>query len=182
MVRKLKPNVVCWLFLTSYTDGLRKELASFPLETKWNRSFLTPFSEAVILLGENEWGFLGSASGKEPTCQCGRHETWLWSLGPEDPREEELATHSSIIAWKIPRTEDPGGLQSIGSQGVWHDWSDLNEVKLLSRVWLLVTPWTVAYHAPQSMGFSRQESWSGLPFSSPGNLLDPGIELRSPVL
>ena len=39
-----------------------------------------------------------------------------------------------------------------------------------------VTPWTVAYQAPPSMGFSRQEYWSGLPFPSPGDLLDPGIE------
>ena len=50
------------------------------------------------------------------------------------------------------------------------------EVKLLSRVWLFATPWTVAYQVPPSMGFSRQEYWSGLPFPSPGGLLDPGIE------
>ena len=42
------------------------------------------------------------------------------------------------------------------------------------------TPWTVAHQAPQSMGFSRQEYWSGLPFPSPGDLPDPGIEPRSP--
>ena len=42
-----------------------------------------------------------------------------------------------------------------------------------------MTPWTVAYLAPQSMGFSRQEYWSGLPFPSPGDLLNPGIEPRS---
>ena len=46
----------------------------------------------------------------------------------------------------------------------------------------LVTPWTVARHAPLSMGFSRQEYWSGLPFPSPGDLLDPGIEPRYPAL
>ena len=45
-----------------------------------------------------------------------------------------------------------------------------------------VTPWTVAYQASQSMGFSRQEYWSGLPFPSPGDLPDPGIETRSPAL
>ena len=54
-------------------------------------------------------------------------------------------------------------------------------MKLLSRVWLLETPWTVAYQAPPSMGFSRQEYWSGLPFPSPGDLLNPGIELGSPA-
>ena len=46
---------------------------------------------------------------------------WVQSLGGEDPLEEEMATHSSILAWRIPRTEEPGGLQSMGLQGVRHD-------------------------------------------------------------
>ena len=49
------------------------------------------------------------------------------------------------------------------------------KVKLLHRVWLFVTPWTVAYQVPPSMGFSRQEYWSGSPFPYPGDLPDPGI-------
>ena len=48
-------------------------------------------------------------------------ETWVRSLGQEDPLQEEMATHSSILAWEIPRTEEPGGLQSMGSQRVRHD-------------------------------------------------------------
>ena len=56
------------------------------------------------------------------------------------------------------------------------------KVKSLSRVWLFVTPWTVARQAPPSMGFSRQEYWSGLPLSSPGDLPDSGIKLTSPAL
>ena len=55
-------------------------------------------------------------------------------------------------------------------------------VQSLSRVRLFVTPWTVACQAPPSMGFSRQGYWSGLSFSSPGNLPDPGIEPGSPAL
>ena len=55
-------------------------------------------------------------------------------------------------------------------------------MKSLSRVRLVVTPWTVAYQASPSMGFSRQEHWSGLPFLSPGDLPDPGIEPGSPAL
>ena len=55
------------------------------------------------------------------------------------------------------------------------------KVKSLSRVGLFVTPWTVAYQVPPSMGFSRQEYWSGLPFPSPGDLPDPGIEPGSPT-
>ena len=48
-------------------------------------------------------------------------ESQIQSLGQEDPLEEDIATHSSILAWRIPWTEDPGGLQSIGSQRVGHD-------------------------------------------------------------
>ena len=55
-------------------------------------------------------------------------------------------------------------------------------VKSLSRVRLFTTPWTAAHQAPLSMGFSRQEYWSGLPFPSPGDLPDPGIEPRSLAL
>ena len=56
------------------------------------------------------------------------------------------------------------------------------KVKLLSCVRLFATPWTVAYQGPLSMGFSRQEYWSGLPFPSPGDVPKPGIEPGSPAL
>ena len=55
-------------------------------------------------------------------------------------------------------------------------------VKSLSCVRLFATPWTAAYQAPPSMGFSRQEYWSGLPFPSPGDLPNPGTEPGSPAL
>ena len=56
------------------------------------------------------------------------------------------------------------------------------KVKSLSHVQLFATPWTVPLQAPPSKGFSRQEYWSGLPFPSPGDLLDPGIKPGSPAL
>ena len=56
------------------------------------------------------------------------------------------------------------------------------KVKSLSHVQLFATLWTVAHQAPPSMGFSRQEYWGGLPFPSPGDLPNPGIEPRSPTL
>ena len=56
------------------------------------------------------------------------------------------------------------------------------KVKSLSRVQLFAIPWTVTYQAPPSMGFSRQEYWSGVPFPSPGDLPHPGIETGSPAL
>ena len=52
------------------------------------------------------------------------HETWVGSLDLEDPLEKDMATHSSTPAWKIPLTEETGGLQSVGSQRVRHDWSN----------------------------------------------------------
>ena len=54
----------------------------------------------------------GSVVKNSPAVQ----ETWVQSLGQQDPLEEGMATHSSILAWEIPWTEEPGGLQSIGSQ------------------------------------------------------------------
>ena len=57
-----------------------------------------------------------------------------------------------------------------------------SESEVAQSCQLLVTPWTSAYQAPLSMAFPRQKYWSGLPFPSPGNLPDPGIELMSPVL
>ena len=60
-------------------------------------------------------GFPGGSAVKNPPAM---RETWVLSLGGEDPLEKEIATHSSILAWTIPRTEEPGGLQSITSQGV----------------------------------------------------------------
>ena len=62
------------------------------------------------------WDFPGGASGKEPTCQRRRLDTWVQSLDQEDPLEKEIATHSSILAWGIPWTEQPVGLRPWGCQ------------------------------------------------------------------
>ena len=60
-------------------------------------------------------------------------ETWVWSLGQEDPLENKMATHSSILAWKIPWTEEPGRLPFTGSQRVEHDW-----VTSLQDTWIFI--------------------------------------------
>ena len=62
--------------------------------------------------------FLGGSHGKESACNVGDP---VQSLGGEDPVEKGQATHSSILAWKISWTEEPAGLQSLGSQRVSHD-------------------------------------------------------------
>ena len=88
-------------------------------------------------------------SGKESSCQMHEtQETQVWSLGREEPLEEEMTTLSSTLAWKIPWTKEPGGLQSMGSQRVGHDWeteqsgsrrgkvNTENQEKFFSKPWL----------------------------------------------
>ena len=62
--------------------------------------------------------FLGSSNGKN---QPAMRETWIRFLSRDDPLEKGMAAHSSILVWRIPRTEEPGGLQSMGSERVGHD-------------------------------------------------------------
>ena len=150
------------------------------------------------------------------------------SLGWEDPLEEGVATHSSILAWRISRTEGSGGLQCVAvpsSRGSSRPrdrtqvsygsclgrlarsfplapsgkpYYELNSVlsafvyfflyslhvcvlSSFSRGRLFAAPWTTAPQAPLSMGFSRQEYWSGWPRPPPGDLPDPGIKPTSPA-
>ena len=170
-------------------------------------------------------------------------DAWVRYLGQKDPLEKEMATHSSNFAWEILGTEEPGRLQSMGSQRVRHDWmtkqhhqleSNIRrnnymltaaaakllqscptlgnpidssppgsavpgilqaktlewaaisfssawkwnvKVKSLSHVRLFATPWTAANQAPPSMGFSRQEYWSGVPLPFLNYMLIPIINL-----
>ena len=66
-------------------------------------------------------GFLGGSAVKNLPAIQETQEIWVQSLTQEDPLEQDMATHSSILAWRIPWMEEPGGLQSIGSQRVGHD-------------------------------------------------------------
>ena len=81
---------------------------------------------------------------------------------------------SGCLVLNLPRATGVGAMRKSGAENL--------HVKSLSRVRLFATPWTVAHQAPPSMGFSRQEYWSGLPFPSPGDFPNPGIEPRSPAL
>ena len=103
-------------------------------------------------------------------------ETWVWCLGQEDPLEWKMVTCSSILAWKIPWTEEAGRLQSTGPQRVGHYWATehvfdfsvfpvraflkylvicgcslICSVQSLSRVWLFATPWIAARQASLSI-------------------------------
>ena len=66
-------------------------------------------------------GFPGDSVVKNPLAQQEMQEMWVRSLGWEDPMEKEMATYSSVLAWEIPWTEEPGRLQSMGSQRVGHN-------------------------------------------------------------
>ena len=83
-------------------------------------------------------------------------ETWVQSLGQEDPLEKGMATHSSVLTWRIPGTEEPGGQPSMGLHRVGHDWSDL----AAAAAWIQWSslPWAfsflnTAFHWPCSTSF-----------------------------
>ena len=128
-------------------------------------------------------GFPGGTNGKESACQRRRRkrhqfDSWVgkipWRriryptpvfLPGESHRQRNLASHGPY---------SPKSRTWLKQLKV--------KVKLLSHVRLFATPWTAAYQVPPSMGFSRQEYWSGLPLPSPGDLPNPGIEPRCPAL
>ena len=84
-------------------------------------------------------GFPGGAGGKEPTCQRGRCKRLVVrALGREGALEEGMTTHSNILAWRIPWTEEPGGLWSIGLQRVGDNWSNLAGTSVIT-----VAIWTI---------------------------------------
>ena len=66
-------------------------------------------------------GFPGGSAVKNPPVTQKPQDIWVQFLGQEDPLEEGMATHSSILSWRIPRTEEPGGLQYMGSERVRHN-------------------------------------------------------------
>ena len=105
---------------------------------------------------------------------------------PQFLQQEVLMGRGGVRAGSpVPRKTIPAPPESMQRRFTWpHDnfLSKQAQVKSLSRVGLFATPWTVARQAPLSMGFSRQEYWSGLPFPSPGDLPNPGIEPGSPAL
>ena len=120
-----------------------------------------------------------------PSMEFSRQEYWLLLLLLLLSRFSRvwLCATPETAPTRLPR---PWILQARTLEWVaisfFNAWQWKVKLKLLSHVWLLVTPWTAAYQASPSMGFSRQEYWSGLPLPSPGDCPDPGIEPRSSAL
>ena len=137
-------------------------------------------------------------------------ETWVWSLGWQDPLEKGMATHSSILAWRIPWTEEPGKLQSVGSQRVRHDWVTHTHththtewhvcervslimiiiiflvVEIKKIMYYLEPKYIEAEHSLWSTGFEIRQNWVHIqdpPLSIQPRLRSPGIQwLRAGTL
>ena len=86
-----------------------------------------------ILYVLSGWGIPGGASDKEPSCQYKRHETWVLSLSREDPLEEGIATHSSVLAWRIVWTKEPDGPQCMGLQTVGCDLASMQVLEQTTK-------------------------------------------------
>ena len=120
----------CWLWLMGV-------VAPWQVESSWSsdwthvscigRQILNPWTTREVL-SHTSWfpstyqalGFSGGSDDKESAWDA---KTQVQSLGREDPLEKGMTAHSSILVWKIPQTEEPGGLQSMWSQRVWHNWA-----------------------------------------------------------
>ena len=89
---------------------------SFLIETLWHNQVAM-----LRLSSPSSGGFSSDSAVKNPPAMQDMQEMWVRSLGGEDPLEESMATHSSILVGKIPRTEEPRGLQPTGSQRVRHE-------------------------------------------------------------
>ena len=130
-------NSTSWCPKLRNYPQFRPQLRPYPRERGWTLDLhcVLPFSPGslyasaycsvpgnkVVMLVQ-AYGCSGFSCGSGAKTQ----ETWVQSLGREDPLEKEMATHCSISAWDIPHTEEPGRLQSMGSQRVRHDWAPIH--------------------------------------------------------
>ena len=108
------------LILATSFFGPKQVLCFFSLvslTTKWGLIQVFDYNMVWIRMTTERASLVAQRLKRLPAMR----ETWVRSLGWEDPLEKEMATHSSILAWRIPWTEEPGGLQSTGSQRVRHD-------------------------------------------------------------
>ena len=139
-----------WTWLSDFTftfhfPALEKEMATHSSVLAWRipgtGAWWVPSSRKWLmwLSSSSTWNILQDRPHFGASLMAQRlkrlppmRETWVRSLGQEDPLEKEMATHSSILAWRIWWTEEPGGLQSTGSQRVGHDWVTLLTYLLIS--------------------------------------------------
>ena len=124
------------------------------LKFKKQKLYSIPFSS--ILVNSKSLFPRGSGVKNSPAMQEPQ-ETWVQSLSQEEPLEGSMATHSSIPAWRIQWTEEPGGLQSIGSHRVQNDWSDLARTARrsfsLEASKIFSSPWRAVMFPSQAYGY-----------------------------
>ena len=99
-------------------------------------------------------------------------EPWVWSLGWDDPLEKGMATHSSILVWRIPCTEEPGGLQSMGSQRVGHDWATFTFQWLGCQAFTAVGPGSVLVWGTKTLQPAQSEKIKRKKTSTPLHLVN----------
>ena len=122
---RMEPTLLSWSPYWSSTASV------FPYSFPVSFRIKTEVTGALVLIMSSS----ASLMAQRLKCLPPTQETQVWSLGREDPLEKEMATHSSTLAWRIPWTEETGGLQSTGSQRVGHDWSDL--ARMHARIYSL---------------------------------------------
>ena len=114
-----------------WKDLLEKEMATYPSILAWKIPWAEEPGKLQSMGSQGVWrDWVTSRSPLAlafPVAQTIKNlpamrETQVWPLGWKDPPEKGMATHSSILAWEIPWTEEPGRLKFMGLQGVWHDW------------------------------------------------------------
>ena len=105
------------------TEACKTRLHINELMKMWSEAHrnLMPLEKREMQTQTDRGSFPGGSVEQSAAMQEAQ-KMWVWSLGQEDPLEKEMATPSSTLAWKIPWTEKPGRLQSMGSQRVGHDW------------------------------------------------------------
>ena len=133
------PRAACWPVRCGRTEAAQgsREPGSQCLHPAW--VYTLPYIDCLhIDQGEvkSPWQ-LTSLVAQTVKCLPTMWETRFQSLGGEDPLEKEMAPHSSTLAWKIPWTEEPGRLQSMGSLGVGHDWATSLSLSLSKCPWQL---------------------------------------------
>ena len=104
------------------------------------------------------WEFPGSSVAKNLPASAGNGGEWVRSLDRDDPPEKGMASHCSILAWRIPWTEEPGGLQSMGSQRFGHNRSDLACTHTCINI--LKCLWPIAFKVTKEMLTSSVPKWS----------------------
>ena len=140
-----QPNIHHIFFIHSYISGLAFCIMCFFGWVLWevkegadagcsvlSSLYDAPSTWLIYFVLRWAWASLLAQTVKNPPAV---QETQVQSLGQEDAPEEEMATHSSILAWEIPWTEKPGGLQSVGSQRVGHDWATKQLTSKAMSLW-----------------------------------------------